>query len=149
MNAESPFAMRDSPALALRRPGWFWGPAGLVLVYLLGLMAATLAARLFLGSGWGAAAGLSAPAVMATVLTATDLGSTLRRKEGAPLRRWVVGGARAWGAVGAAWPLVWAVMGAPGAIWLEALRVLAGGAIGAVAGAAAALASARLALARV
>jgi hypothetical protein len=142
----------DEP-LRLRRPGWAWGLAGLALVHATALLGATLAAMALLGLSWGVAEGFSAPAVVATILTAVELGPPLRRGQGLTLRRCLIGGARAWGAVGAAWPLVWALeglaAGLPGELWLEALRVTGGGVIGALAGAIAAFAAARTVLVRV
>lgn len=132
---------------------WAWGLGGLALVHIAGLFCVTLAAMAILGLSWGVAEGFSAPAVMATILTAVELGPKLRRGEGVTLRRSLIGGARAWGAVGAAWPLVWALeswaSGMPGALWLEALRVVCGGVIGALAGALGAFAAARAVLVRV
>ena len=152
MNPESAPAAVEAPLLTLRRPAWAFGLGGLGIVHILGLSGATLAAMLLLGLSWRVAEGLSAPAVMATILTAVELGPTLRRGQGVSLRRCVIGAARAWGAVGAAWPLVWAVMGAvegmPGNLLFEALRVVAGGLIGALAGAAGGFVAARVVLVR-
>jgi hypothetical protein len=125
-------------ALTLRRPGWAFGLAGLAVAYAVGLGFATAAAMLLQGAPWQIAEALAIPASAATALTAVELGRPLRR---AHIKHWkhiALRGARAWGAIGAAWPLAWAVGfaldGAPGDLGAEALRVLAGLFIGGLAG---------------
>jgi len=142
----------EGVALSLRRPGWLFGLVGVVTVYAVGLFCVTLAAMALQGADWHVAAGLSTPAGVAAGLTALELGPRLRRADLHAFRDVALRGARAWGAVGAAWPLAWAIGavldGAPGDLGLEALRVLFGLAIGALAGAAGAAAAGGVVLVR-
>jgi hypothetical protein len=126
------------PTLRIRTPVWAFAPLGLILVFAAGLGVATLGAMALTGAGFGVAQGLTPAAIAATGLTALELGRKISMGE---IESWpaaMLRGARAWGAVGGAWPLAWAVAfaieGTPGNVLYEALRVILGLLVGLVAG---------------
>ena len=97
---------RRGTALKLRHPEVAYGPAALVLLYAVGLIAVLWAVTGFASIDGAGASALALPAGAATLFTALGVGGRLRRYRERSAGDMVVRVAMVWAFFGAAWPLL-------------------------------------------
>lgn len=144
---------RSGPLLMLREPALAYGPAALVMLYAVGLMAVLWAVTGFARIDAAAATALALPAGAATAATALAVGTRLRRYQETTRYGLVLKVMGVWAFFGAAWPiihLIGDIIGGPahantfdglfGLARTFAMQAGAGAVVGAIGGLAGALA---------